>query len=314
MSGPLDVDDTAEAGRGTLDAPPLEVTADREVAFGEVQVWRALPRRGRRSIGPWCFADHLRPTMIEDGRGLDIGPHPHIGLQTVTWLVAGQVLHRDSLGNEQLVRPGQLNLMTAGRGVAHSEETTGIHRGPLHGVQLWMAQAPDARQDPPAFEHHGELPTDDLGSGQLTVIIGELGSLRSPARCDLPAMGIDLRLRAGTAAVPGRPDFEYGCLVLEGALSVEGHLVLPGHLAALGRGRSSIDLGTAEPSRALLLGGRPFGHSLHMWWNFVAGDRHEIELARRDWAAGGDRFGRVASSLPRIEAPEPPWQFGERPS
>ncbi len=162
----------------------MDVIDSRDETVGRIRVRRALPRTGRRTIGAWCFADHMGPVDVTEEHGLDIGPHPHTGLQTVTWLVAGQVLHRDSLGSEQLIAPGQLNLMTAGRGVAHAEEATGAYRGPLHGIQLWIAQPEATRHGAAAFEHHASLPQAEVGAATATVLVGELGGARSPARHD----------------------------------------------------------------------------------------------------------------------------------
>src|SRR3954471_4162658 len=163
MSGPLDaVDSTTAATTTAAQAPSVEVTDGREAVVGTTTVRRVLPRRSRRTVGAWCFVDHMGPLSVTPDRGVDIGPHPHIGLHTVTWLLAGEMLHHDSIGSEQMVRPGQLNLMTAGRGVAHAEEGTSSYRGDLHGVQLWVAQPDSTRHGAPAFEHHSELPQVEL--------------------------------------------------------------------------------------------------------------------------------------------------------
>ena len=151
----------------------------RSVDVAGFPVRRALPQRGRRTVGAWCFADHLGPMESSERRGLDVGPHPHMGLQTVTWLVEGEVLHRDSLGSEQLIRPGQLNLMTAGNGIAHAEESTGHYRGWLHGIQLWIAQPEATRHTTPAFEHFDEPPSFDLDGATATVLVGSIGSAQS---------------------------------------------------------------------------------------------------------------------------------------
>jgi redox-sensitive bicupin YhaK (pirin superfamily) len=263
----------------------------------------------RRPLRAWCFADHFGPVAIDPGApGMEIGPHPHTGLHTVTWLVSGELLHHDSLGSEQLVRPGQLNLMTAGHGVAHAEETppaaaaAGVRQ---HGIQLWVAQPSSTRDGPAAFEHHAELPTVGLAGGRATVLVGELAGTgaASPARRDTPLVGAELVLAAG-GAVPLDPGFEHALVVLEGALAVEGAAVAPGTLAYLGRGRDGVVLAPAgDGARALLLGGTPFGEDIVMGWNFVARSRDEIDRAAADWNAGSDRFGDVASGLPRIPAP-----------
>ncbi len=286
----------------------VEVTASREAQVGAFRVRRALPLRARRTIGAWCFVDHLGPAAVTEEHGLDIGPHPHIGLQTVTWLLQGEALHRDSLGSEQVIRPGQLNLMTAGRGVAHAEEATGRYRGDLHGVQLWVAQPDGTRDGPAGFEHHAELPRIELSAAQATVLVGELAGARSPARRDTDHVGVDLDLRRGTTAVPLQPDSEYGLVVLAGVASVDGVHLGPGRLAYLGTGRDEVALAATDPARALLLGGVPFDASLVMWWNFVARTRDEIVEAHRAWEAGDRRFGAVDSPLARITVGPPPWK------
>src|SRR4051794_32278287 len=153
MSGPLDAVDSAPTATATAaQALSIEVTDGREAVVGRIPVRRVLPRRNRRTVGAWCFADQMGPEEVTETAGLDIGPHPHIGLHTVTWLVDGAVLHRDSLGSEQVIRPGQLNLMTAGHGVVHAEEAVDTYRGRLHGVQLWVAQPAATRDGSAAFE------------------------------------------------------------------------------------------------------------------------------------------------------------------
>lgn len=313
MSGPVRTEDaTVDPGPADDVARPIvEVTPSRSTDVGAVTVRRALPRRGRRTVGAWCFADHMGPVDVTEDHGVDIGPHPHIGLQTVTWLVAGELLHHDSLGSEQPVRAGQLNLMTAGHGVAHAEEPTGRYRGPLHGIQLWVAQPERTRHGPPAFEHHAELPHLDLGAGnEATVIIGAVGDARSPARHDTDGVGAELALRAGTPAeLPVEPSFEHALVVLAGAVTVDGVTVTPGHLAYLGERRDELALTAAEDhTRLLLLGGVPFEAPISMWWNFVARTHDEIDAARAAWEAGdGDRFGPVTSHLARVPAPPTPW-------
>ena len=288
--------------------PDLEVTDSRKSRVGDIGVRRAMPRRGRRTVGPWCFVDHMGPAQVSGPRGMGVAPHPHIGLQTVTWLVEGEALHRDSLGTEQVIRPGQLNLMTAGHGVAHSEEGAGGYHGTLHGVQLWIAQPSATRDGPPAFEHHGSLPCRDLDAGEATVLVGDLDGTVSPARCDTELVGADVSLRNGTTTVPLRRDFEHAIVALTGAVRLDGAVVDPGHLAYLGAGRSEIVLAASEPTRAILFGGVPFQETVLMWWNFVARARAEILEAYRAWTVADDRFGQVDSTLPRIDVGPPPWR------
>jgi redox-sensitive bicupin YhaK (pirin superfamily) len=243
---------------------------------------------------------------VTERAGVDIGPHPHTGLHTVTWLLEGEVLHRDSLGSEQVIRPGQLNLMTAGHGVAHSEEATGAYAGQLHGVQLWVAQPESTRHGAAAFEHHAELPRIQIGQAEATILVGAFDGRTSPARADTPLVGVDAVLRAGTSQWPLEARFEHALLVLEGAIDVEGQAVEAGHLAYLGLGRQALTLRTSRSARLLLLGGEPFDEPILMWWNFVARSRAEVEAATRAWNAQEPRFGAVASPLERIPAPSVP--------
>jgi redox-sensitive bicupin YhaK (pirin superfamily) len=311
VSGPIAVTDAAAdvAEPDRPGGPTVELVPSRPASVGGVDVLRALPRRQRRTVGPWCFADHFGPVAAAaPGGGMQVGPHPHIGLQTVTWLVEGEVLHTDSLGSEQLIRPGQVNLMTAGRGVAHAEETPASYRGALHGIQLWIAQPDVTRYHEPAFAHHAELPVVEYGACRATVLIGDLAGVRSPARREVPILGLELA--AGPDAdvlLPVEAQFEHGLIVLAGAVALGGELAHPGVLAYLGRGRDELALGLRAGSRVLLLGGRPFTEDLLMWWNFVARARGEIEQARAEWERGTPRFGTVTSGLPRIPAPRPSW-------
>jgi hypothetical protein len=285
----------------------VEPFESREGTVGAMRVRRALPRRERRTVGAWCFADHMGPELVTETRGLDIGPHPHTGLQTVTWLVAGEVLHRDSLGSEQVIRAGQLNLMTAGGGVTHSEEATGRYRGQLHGVQLWVAQPEATRHGPAAFEHHADLPQVEWDNAVATVLVGSFATASSPARRDTALVGVDAALEPGTGAWPLRPEFEYALVVLDGAVLVDAQAVRPGQLADLGRGRAEVALEASDPTRVLLLGGEPFPEPILMWWNFVVRSRDELDSARRQWESADPRFGRLRSPLARIPAPPPFW-------
>lgn len=287
-------------------APP-EVIDSREETVGRFRVRRALPQRRRRTVGAWCFADHMGPADVTEGAGLDVGPHPHIGLHTVTWLLDGQALHKDSLGSEQVITPGQVNLMTAGAGVAHAEEATGHYRGTLEGIQLWIAQPEETRHGAAGFEHHPELPQVELDDGVATVLIGVHDGVRGPARQDTPLVGVDLDLR-GRSTIPLRPDFEHALVVLRGAIAVDGEKVVPGRLAHLGIGAESLDIEVAEDSRIMLLGGVPFEETVMMWWNFVARNREELDAAYASWRDQDDRFGRVDSRLPLIPAAPPFWQ------
>jgi quercetin 2,3-dioxygenase len=309
MSGPVstaDVDLAPEVSRASERQVLLE--PGRRTMVGDVPVRRVLPQRPRRTVGAWCFADHMGPVPVSEEHGVDIGPHPHMGLQTVTWLVSGEVLHRDSLGSEQVVRAGQLNLMTAGRGVAHAEENTGQFEGELQGIQLWVAQPEATRHALAAFEHHAELPLVELAGLRGTVLVGAFAGQESPARRDTDHMGAELVLAPPGAVLPLRPEYEYALIVLEGAVAIGDTVAEPGLLAYLGEGWDECRLDVRGPARALLLGGLPFPEPLLMWWNFVARTRDEVSEARRQWSAGDERFGTVHSPLSRMDVGRPPWE------
>ncbi len=291
----------------------VEIVAGRETVVGTQRVRRALPTRGRRTVGAWCFVDHFGPTTVTDEDQFGIGPHPHIGLHTVTWLTAGELLHRDTLGSEQLIKPGQLNVMTAGHGIAHAEEAT-AYRGRFGGAQLWVAQPEATRHGAPAFEHHAELPQVELDAATATVLMGALGNDVSPARRDTDLIGLDMLLRPGTTTVPLDPTHETALVVLDGAVDVGAERVTPGHLAYLGVGRDELALTAGEPARALLVGGVPFESPVVMWWNFVARERAEIEAATGQWNADDERFGDTGSPLDRIPAPPTPWRPAPDPN
>jgi redox-sensitive bicupin YhaK (pirin superfamily) len=311
-----------------MSGPAVEITRSRIADVGGVEVRRALPRHGRRTVGAWCFADHMGPVRAADVRGsnaggaaadgsvgLSVGPHPHIGLQTVTWLVAGELVHRDSLGSEQEIRPRQLNLMTAGRGVSHAE--TSVRPQPeVHGIQLWVAQPEATRSGAPAFEHHADLPQVEHGEATATVLVGDFSGAVSPARRDTAHVGVDVDIRPAPrrTVLPLVAAFEYAIVVLDGAVELDSsggdQRVVPGELAYLGIGRDELAMRAAEGARLLLLGGEPFESPILMWWNFVARTREEIDAARADWQAGSSRFGDTGSTLARIPAPQTPWTGG----
>lgn len=285
----------------------VEVVVAHEARVGDIDVRRVLPRRSRRTIGAWCFVDLMGPVDVDVDRGIDVAPHPHTGLQTVTWLHAGEVLHRDSLGSEQVIVPGQLNLMTAGRGISHSEEHTGSFAGRLAGAQLWIAQ-PDATRDGlAAFAHHTDLPRLELEGADATVLVGSFGGATSSADVATPLVGVDLEVRTTTSMelVPG---FEHGVVAVSGAVRIDGTVIESGRLGWLGDGRDELTIepiADGEPVRLLLLGGAPLDAEPLLWWNFVARTRDEIEAAHASWIADDGRFGTVSSGLPRI-IPDPP--------
>jgi len=326
MSGPVrdvDLEPDATAPSDPLDR--IELREGRRTDVGGLDVVRVLPTKGRRTVGAWCFVDLLGPVDMSDPDPLEIGPHPHIGLSTVTWLLEGEALHTDSLGTEQVIRAGQLNLMTAGRGISHAELAA---HPPFRGAQLWIAQPEATRHAAPAFEHHAQLPGIELagtgGTSTGTLLVGTLGGASSPARADTGLVGADLMLTPGVTVVPLDVRFEHAVAPLDVAVKVGEHVVEPGWLALVPAGVDELPLevrgsgdaaaaggaagGTAGAGgRVLLLGGEPLDAPIMMWWNFVARDRDEITDAWRSWNSRDERFGQVASPLARIEAPAPPW-------
>ncbi len=296
----------------------VEVLTPRDVPLGgprAMRVRRTLPQRERSLIGAWCFVDHYGPDLVADSGGMSVAPHPHTGLQTVSWLFEGEIEHRDSAGNHVLVRPGEVNLMTAGRGISHSEVSTAATRA-LHGIQLWVALPDASRHVDPAFAHH--VPDVLTGAGwSARVFLGSLLGHTSPVSTHTPLVGAELLLDPGvTLGLDVDDSFELGFLVDRGVLAVDGVEAKQDQLAYVAPGRSSVVLAAGqEPVRVVVLGGPPFGESIVMWWNFVARTHEEIANSRSQWqsqvcgAATGrevrpGRFGVVTDeSLPPISAP-----------
>jgi redox-sensitive bicupin YhaK (pirin superfamily) len=289
--------ETRCGGRAAVAVEPVrELQTGAAVALGGprgMMVTRTLPNRNRRMIGAWCFVDFYGPADLTSAPGMRVAPHPHIGLQTVSWLIAGEVLHRDSLGSQQMIRPGQLNLMTAGHAISHSEETPAEHSPVLHGVQLWTALPDEYRHVPPRFAHHTDLPVLTEPGVTATVIMGELGDARSPAQIFSPLVGAEVAVEAGAdTRLPLIPDWEYAALALSGTVEVDGLALSAGPLLYLGSGRSDLALRSEGSGRVLLIGGEPFDEQIIMWWNFIGRDHDEIVAAREDWMSG-QRFGTV---------------------
>ncbi|MFJ5926630.1 pirin family protein [Kitasatospora sp. NPDC092948] len=298
----------AACGRQAATGPVKELLTGRHVPLGEsTVVRRLLPNLGRRMVGAWCFVDHYGPDDIADEPGMQVPPHPHMGLQTVSWLHEGSVLHRDSLGSLQTVRPRELGLMTSGRAISHSEESPREHARLLHGAQLWVA-LPDAhRHTAPAFEHHPELPVVTADGLTAHMILGTLDGATSPGTTYTPLTGADLTLRADAAhRLPVEEGFEYAALAMSGSVEIDGVPVEPGSILYLGCGRRELPLRARTDAAVLLLGGAPFDERLVMWWNFIGRTGEEIVQARNDWEQGV-RFGEVRGYAgDRLAAPELP--------
>ncbi len=299
-----------------LEDARVEILEPRDVPLGgprAMTVRRTLPQRRRSLIGGWCFVDHYGPDDVSATGGMRVPPHPHTGLQTVSWLFEGEIDHRDSVGSHALVRPGELNLMTAGHGISHSEVSTpGTAR--LHGVQLWVALPSASRDVAPFFEHHVPVAAR-IGAATVRTFVGSLAGSGTSATVFSPLIGAEIVLAAGaTIEVPLEESFEHGVLVDTGSVSVDDVTVPVSHLAYLAPGHTTLALHASSAARVVLLGGEPLGEQIVMWWNFIGRSHDEIVAFRADWQgdviAGDDadgRFGTVAgydgSPLPAPELP-----------
>ncbi len=291
----------------------VEVITAREVPLGgprAMSVRRTLPQKHRSLIGAWCFADHYGPDDVASNGGMDVAPHPHTGLQTVSWLFSGEVEHRDSAGVQTVVRPGELNLITSGDGIAHSEVST-PETTVLHGVQLWLALPDEARHGPRSFQHYAPEPVA-LGGATVEVFLGSLAGGHSPVDTFTPLLGAEVVLAAGSdIELPVDPSFEHGVLVDVGVVVLAGTELAPSTLGYLGTGHSVLAVAnrTAEFARFIILGGVPFDEEILMWWNFVGRTHEEIVAFRRAWQQDSDQFGTVMGyrgTISRLPAPELP--------
>ncbi len=291
--------------------PHVEVLPARDVPLGgprAMTVRRTLPQRSRTLIGAWCFVDHYGPDDVAGTGGMDVAPHPHTGLQTVSWLFTGEIEHRDSLGVHAYVRPGEVNLMTSGHGIAHSEVSTPATTV-LHGVQLWVALPEEHRHTARDFHHHAPAPVA-LDGGEARVFLGSLAGDTAPVPTFTPLLGAELVLRPhATVTLDVDPAFEHGLLVDHGEIRFADTPLHAAELGYLAPGPATITLTntTDSDARAVLLGGTPFEEQIVMWWNFIGRTHEDIAQARAEWQAAADRFGAV-EGYPgdRLPAPELP--------
>ena len=290
-------------------ASAVEVLRPREVPLGgprAIRVQRTLPQRQRSLIGAWCFVDHYGPVSAR----MDVPPHPHTGLQTASWLFSGEVEHRDSAGVHAVVRPGELNLMTAGAGICHSEVSVDS-QAVLHGVQLWVALPESDRDTGRDFAHYAPAPVS-LPSAVARVFLGELVGSRSPVNTFTPLLGAQIDLGAGgTLDIDVDPAFEHGVLCDSGSVAADGAPLAVADLAYRDPGRTALHLQNVgeRPARVLLLGGAPFTEELVMWWNFVGRSHDDIVKYRQLWEDADDRFGAVQGyrgAVTRLPAPPMP--------
>jgi len=274
--------------------------------LGDFEVRRVLPGHPLQMVGPFIFFDHMGPLRLAAGRGVDVRPHPHIGLATVTYLFDGALLHRDSLGSTQVIRPGDVNWMTAGRGIVHSERTPAEDRseGPsLHGIQTWVALPEESEETAPDFSHHpaSTLPAFEQDGVWVRVVAGHAFGATAPVKVSSPLLYAALEFSpGGRIAVPAEHE-ERGVYLVDGALAVLGQAVQTQHLIVLPKGRT-LDLESSTGARVLLLGGASLGGRRFIWWNFVSSSKERIEQAKADWEA--DRMGRIPGETERIPLPE----------
>ena len=303
----LEVNPTEQDCRAKSDpGAVVEVYEARDVPLGGVRgvrVMRLLPQRVLPTVGPWCFLDHFgpQPTMAA------INPHPHIGLQTVTWPFEGEIHHRDSVGSDVVVRPRQLNIMTAGRGIAHSE--LGVPDVPGgHGLQFWTALPSEHRDTAPHFEQHQDLPPYELPGLHGIVFLGTLDNVTSPATTYSPIVGADITVNPGAeVTVPLTHYYEHAVMLIEGDLTAAGTDAPAGQLLYLGTDRSELTLTSSAGAHLILLGGEPFREDIVMWWNFVARSHEEIEEAREHWEQRDqERFPDIAGHSVEERIPAPP--------
>ncbi|MCV2394816.1 pirin family protein [Actinotalea sp. M2MS4P-6] len=294
---------------GHPDGPPVQVLDPRDVPLGgprAMTVRRTLPHRDRSFVGAWCFVDHYGPDPVADTGGMDVPPHPHAGLQTLTWLFEGRVEHHDSGGGHVVVEPGEVNLMTAGRGIAHSEVST-EDSARLHGVQLWVVLPEADRELPRDLQHHRARSVEVAEGVRARVLIGGFAGEASPVRTRTQLLAVELVLAAGARIdVPVPAVHEHALLVDAGAVRWHGAALGPGQLGVVDAGPEHIELTAELPSTVLLLGGEPYPESIVMWWNFIGRDHAEVAAFRAEWQAGSERFGDVPDypgRLSRLPAP-----------
>ncbi|MFI4868636.1 MAG: pirin family protein [Steroidobacterales bacterium] len=293
---------TSDASIETVIVPPTHDLGDG------FQVRRALPSRQRRMVGPFVFFDQMGPTVLRAGTGLDVRPHPHIGLATVTYLFDGEIIHRDSLGSVQPIRPGEVNWMIAGRGIVHSERTAADKRraaSSLSGIQTWVALPQAEEERPPSFQHHAasELPQIDGEGASLRLIAGSLYGARAPVATLSEMFYADVVLATG-ARLPFATDYEQRAVyIVRGRIDIDGSVFEAGELIVL-RPRQPITLHAEAPAQLLLLGGAPLEGPRHVWWNFVSSSTERIEQAKIDWREG--RLGSVPGDSEFIPLPASP--------
>jgi redox-sensitive bicupin YhaK (pirin superfamily) len=286
----------------------------READIGGLTVRRLLPWRERRMIGPFIFLDHMGPAQYGPGEGIDVRPHPHIGLSTVTYLFAGEIMHKDTLGSDQAIRPGAVNWMTAGAGISHSERTGADERGrphAVHGLQSWVALPKEYEENTPEFFHHdaSAIPQLDLNGVCLRVAAGEAYGMTAPAKTYSPLFYVEAKMNAGATLELPAQYRERGVYVINGAVRIGGTAVAPHSLPVIEPG-GPVKIEATSDAHLMLLGGDPLPEKRFIWWNFVSTAQERIEQAKADWRAG--RFGKIPGDdkefvpLPGVKKPDDP--------
>jgi redox-sensitive bicupin YhaK (pirin superfamily) len=278
--------------------PVHEVFESRAFEVGDgTEVRRLVPQRQLRTVGAWCFADHYGPDEVAGAAGMQVPPHPHMGLQTVSWLLEGAIVHRDSLGSLQRVGPRELSLMTSGDAISHAEESPPDGPPVLHGVQLWVALPESRRHGLPAYEHHTDLPQVTHGALTATVFLGTHAGVTSPGTSWSPLVGMEV---VGDGVLPLEPGWEHVAFALEGTAEVDGGVAEVGEVVQLGTGREDLQVA----GHVMVLGGEPLEEQLVLWWNFVCRNNDEVVQARADWESSSGRFGTVVGYPgPALSAP-----------
>jgi redox-sensitive bicupin YhaK (pirin superfamily) len=271
------------------------IFAPRSHDVGGLMVGRVLPYVERRMVGPFIFLDHIGPATMPAGQALDVRPHPHIGLSTLTYLYDGEIFHRDNLGNAIEIAPGGVNWMTAGRGIAHSERTSADERKVahnIHGLQCWVALPKSDEETAPEFFHYEEstIPALKQDGAELRVIAGEAYGVRSPVKVYSPLFYVDVRLKAGAVFALPNLHADQGLYVIDGTVEADGARVDPRTMVVFNRGSKASVTALAD-SHVVLAGGEPFSEPRHIWWNFVSSSKDRIEQAKDDWRSG--RFARI---------------------
>lgn len=293
----------------SIDSPIVRIEGRiAEIGTG-LKIARLVPSRMRRTIGAWCFLDHAGPVNFAVGEGMNVGPHPHIGLQTFTWMIEGSVRHVDSLGSDLIIYPNQVNLMTAGNGISHAEISPTDQASKLHAAQLWIALPDSHRHMEPQFKNYPELPVVHKEQFDATILVGSSLEVTSPVSVFTPLVAVDLvAKKTGTFEFELDVHFEHGITVLEGLAKVNGEALEADTLLYFADGQSSVTITCDSKTRILIVGGEPFKEDILLWWNFVGRTQTEIEQARHDWLAQSPRFGFITDptagerlSVPSLE-------------